>query len=53
VGYRTVKAKGEGTQYPELRGKIIRQVRFANDEEFTALVMFPGESVIYDDVRLR
>lgn len=37
--YRTVTAKGEGIEYPELTGKIIRQVRFANDEEFTALVM--------------
>ncbi len=36
--YRTVRAKGEGIEYPELRGKIIKQVRFANDE-FTALVM--------------
>ena len=37
--YRTVRAKGEGIEYPELSGKIIRQVRFANDEEFTALVI--------------
>jgi hypothetical protein len=30
---------GIDIEYPELRGKIIKQVRFANDEEFTALVM--------------
>lgn len=26
-------------EYPELVGKVIKQVRFANDEEFTALVI--------------
>ena len=37
MGYRIVKAKGEGTEYPDLRGKVIRQVRFVNDDNYTAL----------------
>ena len=37
MGYRIVKAKGEGTEYPDLRGKVIKQVRFVNDENYTAL----------------
>ena len=37
MGYRIVKAKGEGTEYPALKGKIIREVRFVNDENYTAL----------------
>ncbi len=37
--YRTVSAKAEGVEYPALRGKVVRQVRFANDEDFTALTM--------------
>jgi hypothetical protein len=32
-----VKAKGEGTEYPGLRGKVIKQVRFVNDDNYTAL----------------
>ncbi len=37
MGYRIVKAKGEGTEYPALKGKIIREVRFVNDDNYTAL----------------
>jgi hypothetical protein len=37
VGYRIVKAKGEGTEYPELRRKLIKHVRFVNDKNYTAL----------------
>lgn len=37
MGYRTVAAKGEGTEYPDLKGKVIRQVRFINDGNYTAL----------------
>src|SRR5437868_3567560 len=37
LSYRIVRAKGEGTEYPDLRGKVIRQVRFVNDENYTAL----------------
>lgn len=37
MGYRIVKAKGEGTEYPDLRGKVIKQVRFVNDDNYTAL----------------
>ena len=37
MGYRIVRAKGEGTEYPDLRGKVIKQVRFVNDENCTAL----------------
>lgn len=35
--YKIVKAKGEGTEYPDLRGKVIRQVKFVNDDNYTAL----------------
>ena len=37
MGYRIGKAKGEGTEYPALKGKIIREVRFVNDDNYTAL----------------
>jgi hypothetical protein len=37
VGYRPVRAKGEGTEYPDLRGKVIKQARFVNDDNYTAL----------------
>jgi hypothetical protein len=37
VGYKIVKAKGEGTEYPDLRGKVIKQVKFVNDGNYTAL----------------
>jgi hypothetical protein len=37
LGYRIVRAKGEGTEYPDLIGKVIKQVRFVNDENYTAL----------------
>lgn len=35
--YRIVKAKGEGAEYPDLSGKVIKQVRFVNDDNYTAL----------------
>lgn len=35
--HKIVRAKGEGTEYPDLRGKVIKEVRFANDENYTAL----------------
>lgn len=35
--YRVVKAKGEGMEYPDLRGKVIRQVKFVNHDNYTAL----------------
>jgi len=34
---RTVRAKAEGVEYPTLTGKTVRQVRFANDEDFSAI----------------
>ena len=34
-----MKCKGETVEYPALKGKVVRQVRFADDEEFTALVI--------------
>ena len=37
MGYRTVAVKGEGTEYPDLKGKVIRQVRFVNDSNYSAL----------------
>lgn len=36
---RTVRAKAEGVEYPTLKGKTVRQVRFANDEDFSAIVI--------------
>lgn len=35
--YRIVRAKGEGTEYPDLRGKVIKQVNFVNDNNYIAL----------------
>ena len=35
--YRIVEAKGEGMEYPDLRGKVIRQVKFVNHNNYTAL----------------
>jgi hypothetical protein len=34
-----VMMKNASIEYPELVGKVVKQVRFANDEEFTALVI--------------
>jgi hypothetical protein len=31
--------KNASVEYPELVGKVVKQVRFANDDEFTALVI--------------
>lgn len=31
--------KPGSVEYPALKGKVVRQVRFANDEDFTALVI--------------
>jgi len=36
---KTVRAKAEGVEYPTLKGKTVRQVRFSNDEEFCAIVI--------------
>jgi hypothetical protein len=37
MGYWTVRVKGEGIEYPELKGKIVRNVRFSNDQHLTAV----------------
>jgi hypothetical protein len=29
----------QSVEYPALKGKVVRQVRFTNDEDFTALVI--------------
>lgn len=34
-----MKSKTETVEYPALKGKVIKQLRFANDEDFTALVI--------------
>ena len=36
---KLVRWKGEGIEYPALSGKVIRQVRFVNDEDYTALTI--------------
>lgn len=44
--HETVKAKSEGVQYPALSGKVIRQVRFVNDEDYTALTIEFSDSTL-------
>jgi hypothetical protein len=34
-----MKRRTTSCEYPALKGKVVRQVRFANDEEFTVLVI--------------
>lgn len=34
-----MKHKPGSVEYPALKGKVVRQVRFANDEDFTALII--------------
>ena len=34
-----MKRRTANFEYPALKGKVVRQVRFANDEEFTVLVI--------------
>ena len=36
---KIVKAIGKGVEYPALIGKLIRQVRFENSEDYTALTI--------------
>ena len=36
---KLVRWKSEGIEYPALCGKVIRQVRFVNDEDYTALTI--------------
>jgi hypothetical protein len=43
---KTVKARGEGVEYPALIGKVIRQVRFVNDEDYTALTIEFDDSTL-------
>ena len=42
---KTVKARGE-LEYPSLIGKVIRLVRFANDEDYTALTIEFDDSTL-------
>jgi len=34
-----MKRKPANVEYPALKGKVVRQLRFANDEDFTVLVI--------------
>jgi hypothetical protein len=43
---KTVKARGEGVEYPALISKVIRQVRFVNDEDYTALTIEFDDSTL-------
>jgi hypothetical protein len=36
---KLVRWRGEGVEYPALGGKVIRQVRFVNNEDYTALTI--------------
>lgn len=36
---KLVRWRGEGIEYPALSGKVIRQVRFVNNEDYTALTL--------------
>ena len=37
VKNKVVRLTGPGVEYPALGGKVIRQARFENDEDYTAL----------------
>ena len=43
---KTVKARGEGVEYPALIGKVISQVRFENNEDYTALTIDFDDSTL-------
>jgi hypothetical protein len=43
---KTVKSRGEGVEYPALISKVIRQVRFVNDEDYTALTIEFDDSTL-------
>lgn len=43
---KTLKARGEGVEYPALIGKVIRQVRFVNDDDYTALTVEFDDSTL-------
>lgn len=36
---KLVRWRGEGVEYPALGGKIVQQVRFVNNEDYTALTI--------------
>jgi len=43
---KTVKARAEGLEYPALIGKVIRHLRFVNDEDYTALTIEFGDGTL-------
>jgi hypothetical protein len=43
---KTVKTRGEGVEYPALSGKVIRKVRFVNDDDYTALTIEFDDSTL-------
>ena len=43
---KTVKARGEDVEYPALTGKMIRKVRFVNDDDYTALTIEFDDSTL-------
>lgn len=43
---QTVKAIAEGVEYPALISKVIRQVRFVNSEDYTALTIEFDDSTL-------
>ena len=43
---KIMKARGEGVEYPALIGKVIRQVRFVNDDDYTALTVDFDDSTL-------
>ena len=36
---RAKNKNGQSVEYPALKGKVVKQARFSNDEDFTALVI--------------
>ncbi|HWR14742.1 MAG TPA: hypothetical protein VN577_07925 [Terriglobales bacterium] len=36
---KLVRWRGEGVEYPALGGKVVQQVRFVNNEDYTALTI--------------
>jgi hypothetical protein len=46
LNQKTVKARGEDVEYPALTGKVIRKVRFVNDDDYTALTIEFDDSTL-------
>jgi hypothetical protein len=43
---KTLKARSEAVEYPALSGKVIRHVRFVNDDDYTGLTVEFDDSTL-------